>query len=562
MPLVICLFFISGATALVYEVVWSKYLGFMFGSTIQAQTVVLAVFMGGLALGNTIISRWSDGLKKPLVVYGLIELLLGIYAFSFHSLYQFTDQIFVSWGSGLIASPNLLLLLKGFLSLVLLGLPTVLMGGTLPLIASWLNGYSDDPGRMSARFYAINTLGAVAGSAIAGFYFIHRLGLLKTLEITAVFNVGVGLISMVIGRRLATSDSLEGSQQVSTTDTAEPTKDQLQFKFMTLLVMVVGGVSMGLEVVASRTLALVFGGSLQSFSLVLIAFILGIGIGSSIISSRPMSHLRPIRVILTCLIGASLALSVLILTVQEWALLYAQLKLALARNLSAYFFERLIVATISILVLGIPAGLLGTILPLTIRAGGAGVKLGKRTGLLLTWNTVGAVVGVILTGFVLMPTLGLPGTVAALAAVLAVLTVLVARMQGGVRLQAFAVTLLVITISIAMVSGDRWMNVLNAGGFRSRVQLTREFLDARKKRIAVLYYKDAADASVAVERIDPKTSELTLRVNGKADASTIGDLSTQFLLAHIPFMMRPDTKQALVYGLGSGITAGAMLGHP
>src|SRR5256885_15220914 len=118
--MILFLFFCSGATALVYEVVWSKYLSLMFGSTIYAQTVVLAVFMGGLALGNSLIGARSDLLQKPLAAYGRLEVLVGLYAFCFHWVYQAVDRLFVLLGSGLLDHPGPLLAWKALLSTAVL----------------------------------------------------------------------------------------------------------------------------------------------------------------------------------------------------------------------------------------------------------------------------------------------------------------------------------------------------------------------------------------------------------------------------------------------------------
>src|SRR3974377_2047345 len=126
------LFFCSGATALIYEVIWSKYLALVFGSTVQVQTVVLAVFMGGLALGNKLFSRYADGAPRPLVLYGRIEIGIGVYAVLFSALYRMADGFFASVGSKLLDHSGWLLLLKGLLSAALLLGPTILMGGTLP----------------------------------------------------------------------------------------------------------------------------------------------------------------------------------------------------------------------------------------------------------------------------------------------------------------------------------------------------------------------------------------------------------------------------------------------
>src|SRR5436190_19313838 len=132
------LFFCSGATALIYVVIWSKYLSQMFGSTIQAQTVVLAVFMGGLALGNHLFGRKADRYLTPVRVYGMLEAAIGIYAFFFANIYSFADHIFVMAGTKLFNYPIALLALKAVLSIGILLGPTILMGGTLPLLAAWL----------------------------------------------------------------------------------------------------------------------------------------------------------------------------------------------------------------------------------------------------------------------------------------------------------------------------------------------------------------------------------------------------------------------------------------
>src|SRR5436190_8636849 len=199
--MIIFLFFCSGAAALVYEVVWSRYLSLMFGSTIQAQTVVLAVFMGGLALGNRLIGGRSDLLKKPLAAYGLLEVIVGLYAFFFSWIYAGADRLFVGVGSHLLDHAAGLLLLKAGLSVGLLLLPTVLMGGTLPLLAAWLKTQSSDAGRWSARFYSTNSLGAVFGAWLGGFLLIRSLGLVSTLQMTALANVLIGFAALGLARK-------------------------------------------------------------------------------------------------------------------------------------------------------------------------------------------------------------------------------------------------------------------------------------------------------------------------------------------------------------------------
>src|SRR5215510_1528927 len=195
------LFFCSGASALVYEVVWSKYLTLMFGSTIQAQTVVLAVFMGGLALGNRLFGARADKAPRPLAIYGYVELAIGLYAFFFNWFYKVADTVFISLGTDRLEHRALVLLLKGVLSVGLLLGPTILMGGTLPLLAAWLQQQSNDAGRWSARFYSINSLGAVCGAGVAGFYLVQALGMIASLQLTAMGNVLIALAAVGLARR-------------------------------------------------------------------------------------------------------------------------------------------------------------------------------------------------------------------------------------------------------------------------------------------------------------------------------------------------------------------------
>ncbi len=288
--MILLLFFCSGVTALVYEVIWSKYLALLFGSTIQAQTVVLAVFMGGLALGNKLFSVRADRTRHPLAIYGWIEIGIGLYAVFFSFLYRAAEGIFVFAGSGLLNHSGWLLLLKGLLSAGLLGGPTILMGGTLPILAAWLQKNMADAGRRSARFYSTNSLGAVL-----------RRGPGRVLPDSLLWPAGYeqdGRIGQWTHRGLAAIGiAKKRSAQFSTasrisegTKLSQPQPAVEIFRWGGLVVALTGAISMVLEVLASRCLGLIFGSSLQAFATVLMAFILGIGLGSAVIASPRRSR--------------------------------------------------------------------------------------------------------------------------------------------------------------------------------------------------------------------------------------------------------------------------------
>ncbi len=565
--MILFLFFCSGATALIYEVIWSKYLTLLFGSTIEAQTVVLAVFMGGLALGNKLFGRFADRKQTPLILYGTIEISVGIYAFLFPLLYWLADAIFAGLGSRLLDYPAWLLLLKGILSAVLLLGPTILMGGTLPVLAAWLQKTTPDGGRRSARFYSTNSLGAVCGAGLAGFLLVRWLGLQKTMELAATANVLVGLIAIGIGKTQSVPNLEKNESRLN-----ESPVTTSVFHWSCILVALTGGVSMGMEVLASRCLALIFGASLQVFAIVLMAFILGIGLGSAIIASPRLKQSFRELITMALLLGATALIGLLVFKINQLVTIYLYVQSGLTRTSMGYFYHQIITSIISIFVLGLPAGALGAVLPLWIRAASETTGLlGDRVGRLLTWNTLGAVGGVLLTGFVLMPNIGLRGSFAALGFVLiaAVLFMSIATQRKVVG--AFGIGFGALMVAATMNGGEDWQSILSSGVFRmsnmdfsQKASPVKAFFEFRQKFTHLLFYEDSADATVSVEgeQTGYTNNDVILKINGKPDASAIGDHSTQIELAQLPLMVKPDSKDVFCFGMGSGVTAGSTLGYP
>ena len=217
-------------------------------------------------------------------------------------------------------------------------------------------------------------------------------------------------------------------------------------------------------------------------------------------------------------------------------------------------------------VLGVPAALLGAVLPLWMREKDeTGVSLGDRVGRLLTWNTCGAVVGVLLTGFVFMPGIGLRGSFGLLALLLSTVALAMAAWQRRPVTAVAAVTLAGLLAFILGTAGEGWRHVMSSGVFRAReTEVDLSVMQQRKNHIKILFYQDAADATVTVTQGDGKgaSDERVLCTNGKPEATSRGDLATQYLVGHLPLLAKPDSQDVFVVGLGSGITAGAALGHP
>ena len=566
--MILFLFFCSGATALVYEVVWSKYLSLMLGSTVQAQTVVLAVFMGGLALGNRLIGARADLLARPLSAYGYLEVTIGLYAFCFSAIFSLADKVFIGLGSKLFENSLGMLLLKSGLSVGLLLLPTMLMGGTLPLLAAWLQRQSDDAGRWSARFYSTNSLGAVCGSFVAGFLLIRNLGLVSSLQITALVNVLVGLAAVGLGRAQGEEAKPKSAAAVAGENRAAATgENSSAMRWATLLVALTGAVSMGLEVLASRSLTLIFGASLQAFAVVLMAFILGIGAGSAAVASPRLKRWRSEGAIIGLLLAAAGIVGLLVLGIEQWVELYRHIKVGLAPTRMGYRFYQAITGGFSLVVIGLPAAFIGAVLPLCLRwVSDSGKGFGERVGRLLTWNTLGAVVGVLFTGFFLMPQAGLRNAFNLLAVALCVPAFLLAW-SAQRRAWAGAAGALAVALVISCVAGgESWRHVLSSGLFRSRETVVDSTtIPLRKQTVKILFYEDAPDATVTIEQTGSGQgldANIGLRINGKAEASTQGDLTTQLLLAHLPMLARPGSEDVFVLGLASGISCSGFLAHP
>jgi predicted membrane-bound spermidine synthase len=329
-----------------------------------------------------------------------------------------------------------------------------------------------------------------------------------------------------------------------------------------LLVALTGGISMGLEVLASRALSLIFGSSLQAFALVLIAFILGIGVGSSVVSSSWWRRCVSPKVTPLLLVAAAAWILTLIFKIESWVEFYRWAKTGLAPSEAGYLYHQGLIVFVGLVVLGIPAALIGAVLPLMIQTASAESELAARVGRLLTWNTMGAVVGVLLTGFVLMPKLGLRNAFAVLAFGLCMTALVYAGLRREQLACAGAAVVTLGAMFVLICGNHDWQLVLSSGAFRSRDTVyDPTVMQQRRAWMELVYYRDAPDATVSVEK-SLRSGHYFLRVNGKTDASSRGDYSTQVLCAHLPLMNRPEAKDVFVLGLGSGITSGAVLAHP
>ncbi len=282
--LIAILFIISGATGLIYQILWFKYLSLFLGNTTYAQTVVLAAFMGGLAIGSALWGRRSDRVSRPLFLYGMLEVLIGVYCLLYPSIIHDVKNIFFQTVTSFALQSDgaAVLVLKLFASMITLLPPTILMGGTLPILVKTVAESVEDSGRSVAVLYFLNSFGAVIGSILCGFFFIRISGLSATMYAAAIVNLLIGVAAFVLSRKIV---------RVSETASGDGTPIRRIFTKREIVIAVgVAGISgmaaMIYEVAWVRLLIPVFGSSTSSFSLVLVAFISGITLGSWIVSKE------------------------------------------------------------------------------------------------------------------------------------------------------------------------------------------------------------------------------------------------------------------------------------
>lgn len=561
------LFFVSGATGLVYETIWLRELVLVFGSTLYATSAILSTFMGGLALGAWLAGRAMERLRvPPLRAYGLVEIALGGYALLVPALLDLlTPVVGVLWRAG--GSDSFFWLSVGKLAgigAVLLP-PTVLMGATLPVLARQVARREEAIGGEVGALYAANTLGAVAGTALAGFVLLPALGMTATLRATAGANAAIGALALLLSWRVPRPTP----PVAGPAGPGAPASPRERGSWRVLWVFAASGfVAMVLEVAWTRGLVLVVGSSVYAFSLMLIAFLAGLALGSAAFAALLRRRRPDPRTMLVGLLGGAglLAFST------GWVMqampgLFGRILLSAPLGPEAWFGVQLLVA---LLVMFPTTFLLGGIFPAVLQAHARRLdRVPSSVGRVYAANTLGTILGAVAGGFLLVPWLGVGDTVVLAAAVELGLALLVAwKLSPGEARRRLALAA-PFTAGLALVAVARpgWdVLLMNSGVYMNLHDLPegrtwQDFLRGLRKNNRVVYHREGLTASVLVADHLPSKSRY-LSVNGKIDASSHADLETQVLLAHLPLLFHERPQDVLVIGLASGITIGSVATHP
>lgn len=540
------LLFGSGFCALVYQTAWLRMLRLVFGASTASSAAVLAIFMGGLGFGGLLLGRIADRRRSPLRFYGGLEAGIALAAALSPWLVALVQKVYVAVGGS--ASLGLAggTVVRLVLSALVLGIPTFLMGGTLPALARAVEQASDSGRRRTGLLYALNTLGAVAGALVTTFWALEHLGIRTTIWAAALVNLAIAAVAWFSRSTVEEADAAG--------ETAEPRRAI----FVPFAAGVVGFAFLLMELVWYRMLAPLLGGSSYMFGLILAMALLGIGLGG-LLYAAGSRQIRPTLAgfALTCSLEA-LALAVPFALGDRLAVLAVLLRPLAGAGFLPLVLGWSLVTAIVVLPAAIVAGYQ---FPLLIALLGSGrSRVGREVGVTYAANTVGAIAGSIAGGFGLLPLLSAPGVwllVAELLLVLALAAVVLSlRREGSWKPLLLPLGLALIGALLASAPGPSafWRHSpIGAGRVSGDWSGPNELRDAVSfQRRGIVWEQDGVESSVAID----VTRETAFLVNGKADGSARADAPTQVMSGLIGAMLHPDPRRALVIGLGTGSTAG------
>ena len=545
---------LSGTAALVYQVLWTRELALLVGHTVAAVSTVLATFMAGLALGSALAARCVGRLDAGALarVYAMLELGIAASALALPLLVRAgLPPLAALYGSG-GAPPLALESARLGLSAALLLVPTMLMGMTLPLLAALAGAGPEGAGRVAGTLYAANTLGAVAGSLACAFLLLPRLGIARSTLLAAVLNLGAAAIVSSKG-----APPRGPGRPAPPTPAAAPPTAALPRGSLVLAVLALSGLgALADEVAWTRALVLLIGPTAYAFAFILATVIAGIALGSAAATAMLPRWQRPATTLAIVEAGAGAASLAVVAVIARLPPTVGELVQANADRT-----DRLMALEFAgvLALLAPPCVLFGAAFPLAVQllaSDGGGV--GRATARAYAWNTVGAVLGAILAGFVVLPRFGMRATLLAAAGAHALAGAMVlARRSARSRWAAAA---LAAAFGLAALSVPRWDPELLSGGvYKYAVYAAPGRLEEELRAGELAFYREGSEVTVSVKRVG---GMLSLAVDGKVDATSGSDMLTQRLLAHLPLLLHPGPAEACVIGLGSGVTAGSVLAHP
>jgi spermidine synthase len=540
MALFTLLLFFSGTAALIYQVLWIRQLSLVVGVEVYSITVAVSAFFAGLAVGGVLLGRMADTWKRPLLLYALLEVGVAVAGFVVTVALAHTAGPFVAIEShaGILAWA---------LPFLLVGTPAFLMGGTLPVAVRSLAAGTSRVARVGGWLYAANTAGGIAGALLSSFVLLPWLGVRGSALTAALFNLVAAGVALVVDLRSAT-------EQITGKDIETPDAQPRGSRTALVLYAIAGGIALGYEVVWSQAMAQFLSTRVFAFSMVLATYLAGLVVGSALYA-RFSNRVRDAWGVFGLLISAAGVVALLeVAGLSLWQLRIqgevGNLALSVTGSEFAHMCAQFLVAAIGVVF--VPTILLGAAFPVALQLAADPERPGRDVGAVLALNTAGGIAGTLLTGFLLVPALGLVHTFSVLAVAAATVGALAVVLGTGVsrkvKWAVFGIGLVAVAVGI-LTPPDR---------------LARLLLTTRGGG-ALVFYQESRGATVAIAQ--QRSGDNVFRRLYIQGVSNSGDalpsLRYMRLQAMLPLLIHHgEPKSALVIGFGTGITAGAILHYP
>jgi spermidine synthase len=598
------LLFLSGMSALIYQVVWTRMLVATFGATTYAMGAVVTAFMAGLALGSYLFGRYIDrGRVSPLLLYGALQTGIGVFALLFPAVLDGITAAHTAVFRNLSASFTTLTILRFLLCFAAIVIPTTLMGATLPVAVKAAVRRAPELGSTTGTLYSVNTLGAALGTFLAGFLMIELLGIRASTLLAAGVNIGVGVVAVAAGARWARSagtgalsqeagtadrgDGRSGRREDSGRKATQPPREPraasvLESRLVLIGACVAGLASLANEVLWTRIMVYVLGNFVHSFTLVLMSFLLGIALGSAVISrliDRPTIGIRTFALLQFAIGLAALAMIPLfapLIGLREsflGKLTGAGVSLDAPDPWWPFTLWKMGTAFAMLLV---PTLLMGASFPIAIKVYGLARRgIGSGVGNVYAVNTAGAIVGSFLASFVLVGALGVRVTAVTTASLgiavgVAILwlvpakkaaTQRTARRSRGKRGRKPARVDRAPSGALRTVVTCVGVSAVLAGALLIPDDVFVRMYETAETNMRLIYFDESTSGTVTVHRAP--SGNRVIDINGLNVAGTkFGFLATQKLQAHFPLLSHPDPKSVMQIGFGSGGTCWSISRHP
>lgn len=545
------LFFFSGISGLIYQIVWTRMLTLVFGHTIYSVSVVLSAFMAGLGLGSYLWGTTIDKAGKPLLIYGKIEFLIGATAALLSILFSNFAPIYGWLYQWLPDSLFITGLLKTTLAFSLVLIPTILMGATLPIMAKYFVTEESNTGKQVGYLYAINTFGAAAGCLLAGYFLIEHLGVLQTAWLAATVNIVIGIIC------INTVKKSEPETPIGW-DIPKPAPLSLQVDKENIIWIITsflcGFTALAYEVVWTRILVFGIGSTVYSFSLMLANFLFGITVGGLLIVPffKRKFDFRLLLTLFQFAIGIYLIFS---LYKSSWILSSFIRPLRLESPLTEFWIDMRNASALMF----VPTVLFGMSFPvLTHLVTRGSQNIGSSLGMVYGVNTLGGILGSLFAGYLMLPNFGSQNTLASLAMInllTGIMLFATSSYFSGVIRKFAAVSLSGLLAAILLTMPD---NLLKGIFMRNSL--------GEKNPERLVYLDEGLTTTVAVFNDDDDNSGIkrkSLILNGvNMSANHMDSQKYMTLLSYIPLLLTENPKDVLVICFGTGLTSGAAGVYP